>query len=185
MSKEIQGEQEETSQLDEERSQPRFTENGQELAVCKHCGHELIALSDPPYNRNWVHRNPHKNYPVYCQLETEAEPSEFSDNISVEAADAYLRGIGTIKKCETCGQDATLTNGFVTHLARRYQSAIDAIRAFIRDRGKHEGDHVFDLSVCSLCDEAYIKAEAALDAVLSSSSTQATASASALSTTVG
>lgn len=39
-----------------------------------------------------------------------------------EEADAYLRGQEIIKKCEICGQDATLINEFVAHLAKRYEA---------------------------------------------------------------
>lgn len=40
-----------------------------------------------------------------------------------------------------------------------------AIQRFYETRGRHEGAHVFDSGVaCSLCDRAYISAEAELDA---------------------
>lgn len=79
----------------------RFNEHGQELAVCKYCGHEIIALSrreDYPSGdgpRNWVHNNPHRNYPHYCVRDTTAEPSDFPENISVEEAERVLAEQGT------------------------------------------------------------------------------------------
>lgn len=110
--------------LSEGLIQPKVDQHGQELSICKHCGHEIVALSEPPYNRNWVHRNPHRSYPTWCVLETKAEPSNVEDNVSVEAADAYLRGQGVLKRCEVCGQDATLTNNFVTHLVERHAEVV-------------------------------------------------------------
>lgn len=52
--------------------------------------------------------------------EPDPELDALSWNPTVEEADAYLRGHGVIKKCEICGQDATLTNDFVTHLIARH-----------------------------------------------------------------
>lgn len=54
-------------------------------------------------------------------------------NPTVEEADAYLRGEGIIKKCEVCGQDATLTNDFVAHLISRH-SEVAAERNELRAR---------------------------------------------------
>lgn len=48
------------------------------------------------------------------------ELDALSWNPTAEEADAYLRGHGIIKKCEHCGQDATLTNDFVSHLLARF-----------------------------------------------------------------
>jgi len=45
----------------------------------------------------------------------------------------------------------------------------EAIRAFIRDRGRHDSEHVYCCANggrCLRCEESYIRAEAKLDAVL-------------------
>lgn len=49
---------------------------------------------------------------------------------TTEEADAYLRGKGVIKKCEVCGQDATLTNDFVTHLMKQYQAKCEELARY-------------------------------------------------------
>lgn len=56
----------------------------------------------------------------------------FEEAPTAEEADAYLRGLGVIKKCEVCGQDASLTNDFVTHLMKRY-TALHAAAEQMRD----------------------------------------------------
>lgn len=67
---------------------------------CPECGDMVIAgLPHPP---------------------PDPELDALSWNPTAEEADAYLRGHGIIKKCEHCGQDATLTNNFVTHLLARF-----------------------------------------------------------------
>lgn len=110
----------------------RFNEHGQELAVCKNCGHEIIALSrreDYPSGdgpRNWVHNNPHRNYPHYCVRDTTAEPSNFPENISVEEAERVLAEHGTSAEA--------VVNNFIERLLRErlaLQEAAEAADALI------------------------------------------------------
>lgn len=37
------------------------------------------------------------------------------------------------------------------------------IAEFVRDRGRHDGEHAPDIRVCAACDAAYVQAEARLD----------------------
>lgn len=59
-----------------------------------------------------------------------------------------------------------LTNGFIDRLVGENTRLRAAITDFIRNRGRHDEEHQFDLTVCRLCDEAYVRAEAALDSAL-------------------
>lgn len=61
-------------------------------------------------------------------LNADPELDALSWSPSVEEADAYLRGKGIIKKCEVCGQDATLTNEFVTHLMARHSTVAQYLK---------------------------------------------------------
>lgn len=53
-------------------------------------------------------------------------------------------------------------------LYARIQDLENAIRAFIHDRGRHQGDHTFCCGEgrCFQCEEAYCRAETRLDAML-------------------
>lgn len=77
-----------------------------------------------------------------------------------EEAEAILRQRGTSGK--------EVVNGFIDQVLRERLQFEEAIKTFIRERGRHEGEHVFDLTVCRLCDESYVQAEAALDASVES-----------------
>jgi hypothetical protein len=80
-----------------------------------------------------------------------------------EEAEEILREHGTSEK--------EVINGFIDQVLRERLRFEEAIKTFIRNRGKHEGEHVFDLTVCRFCDESYIQAESALDAVAAAHAT--------------
>jgi hypothetical protein len=86
-----------------------------------------------------------------------------------EEAEAILHEHGTSGK--------EVVNGFIDQVLRDRLRFEEAIKTFVRNRGKHEGEHVFDLTVCRFCDESYVRAEAELDSVLDTQPSTATTSA--------
>jgi hypothetical protein len=83
------------------------------------------------------------------------ERQQFKDD-----AETHLRIADELSKARDV-IDADRRAWYENYLAIR-----QAVKTFIRERGHHEGEHVFDLTVCRLCDESYVKAEVALDAMV-------------------
>jgi len=95
---------------------------------------------------------------LYVCPHGQTRPCSQCDLPTDEEAEAVLREHGTSGK--------EVVNGFIDQVLRERLWFEEAIKTFIRNRGKHEGEHVFDLIVCQLCDESYVQAEAVLDATV-------------------
>lgn len=105
--------------------------------------------------RRHVENTPHPPFTAADHEQVKETLYALSDCPTEEESEAVLQACGTSGK--------EVVNEFIERLLRDRLALTTAIENFIRDRGQHEGEHVFDLNTCSLCDQAYIRAEASLD----------------------